>query len=229
MSVFSDEVLSCDSLKLEFERLEAMCLGREGPVSGWAKVDKMMTCVRGRRDYYRFLARSIKSGIVTGVFSTVMGKDLLVGGRGKIGIWETLCWRYSYMRELVTKCIEKPESQQKARSLVLDPERHDETYAGSCVWMAAEKKSVQLVLDLMHEIQGGEFDASLRGLAKNQSGASVSEMLSYGSFADVIAKVEEQRTKDYPPTSLNVLSLLTEGETRSGAGPSGVSLEPTSE
>lgn len=47
MSVFSDEVLSCDSLKLEFERLEAMCLGKEGPVSGWAKVDKMMTCVRG--------------------------------------------------------------------------------------------------------------------------------------------------------------------------------------
>lgn len=54
-------------------------------------------------------------------------------------------------------------------------------------------------------------------------------MLSYGSFADVIAKVEEQKTKDYPPTSLNVLSLLTEGETSSGAGPSGVSLEPTSE
>ena len=82
-----------------------------------------------------------------------MSKDILVDGRGKVGIWETLCWRYSYMKELILKCIEQAESQQKARITVLDPEKHDETYAGSCVWMSAEKKSVQMVLDLMHEIQ----------------------------------------------------------------------------
>ena len=57
------------------------------------------------------------------------------------------------MKELILKCIEQAESQQKARITVLDPEKHDETYAGSCVWMSAEKKSVQMVLDLMHEIQ----------------------------------------------------------------------------
>ncbi|CAE7467623.1 unnamed protein product [Symbiodinium sp. CCMP2592] len=228
MSVFADEVLSCDSLKLEFERVEAMCLGKEGPVSGWAKVDKMMTCVRGRRDYYRFIVRSIRSGILKGHFSTVMGKDILVGGRGKVGLWETLCWRYSYMKELILKCIAAPESQQQARSAVLDPEKHDETYAGSCVWMAAEKKSVQMVLDLMHEIQGGEFDASLRGLAKNQPGASVTDMLSYGSFADVMTKIEEQKNKDFPPTALNILSLFT-SDGGDGGAESSANLQPMSE
>ena len=74
-------------------------------------------------------------------------------------------------------------------------------------------------------MQGGEFDASLRGLAKNQSGASVSEMLSYGSFADVIG---EQKSKDFPATALNVLSLFSEGEASGAAGPSGA-LQPTSE
>ena len=77
-------------------------------------------------------------------------------------------------------------------------------------------------------LQGGEFDASLRGLAKNQSGASVSEMLSYGSFADVIGKIEEQKSKDFPATALNVLSLFSEGEASGAAGPSGA-LQPTSE
>ena len=162
--------------------------------------------------------------------------------------------RYTYSKDLIVKYC--GNCQQKVREAVLDPIDHDNCYKQSCVWMQAEVKTVQLVLDLLREIhatwpstkacsfewqnplngktpsapgsgvpqaQEGNYDNSLRGLAKNCPSGTVEEMLTYGSFADGVLKISERKLIDFPTHVLSatefVLGLPGRDKGQNGAEP----------
>ena len=100
--------------------------------------------LRARRDYYRFLLRSLEVGLENESFEKTMGKEFVAGGKGKVGLFEVLCWRFTILKEVMTYC----ESEPSVREKMLDPKDHQRTHThiNGMVWTGALKKKLPVGL-----------------------------------------------------------------------------------
>ncbi|CAE7232715.1 unnamed protein product [Symbiodinium sp. KB8] len=228
METFGEEILNSEALLYEFRQLEGLCVSYDGPLTGWSKVEKLTGCVKShlkkrsivstldqRQDYYRFIFRSLMAALSSSDDRS-MSKEYVGGGRGKIGLFETYCFRYTVLKELLAFVAKwDAAAADRVRAKLLSPDHAK----SKMTWVVgAEKKSVQQLADIL---QAGEYDATMRGAAKNCASSASDELIVYGSLQDPVGKMKDQLKMDFPPSGAmeSLQQLLSEDGQNDGDGP----------
>ena len=116
---FATEIMGDEQLRKDFERLETLVDGFKGPVHGAPKVQRLMACVEGhikrrsppdnnvskRREFYKFVLRSLYDGIKYHNLEGEMSQDTVGGkaSRGIIAFFSVCCWRLTTAAYIATK------------------------------------------------------------------------------------------------------------------------------
>jgi len=154
MEIFGEEILGTESLLYEFRQLEGLCLSYDGPLSGWSKVERLTGGVKShlkkrsivatleqRQDYYRFIFRSLMASLSNNDDRS-MSKEFVGGGKGKVGLFETYCFRYTVLKELLAMVAKWDVSAaDRVRNKMLSPE----VAKSKMTWVSCQH-SVQLAI-----------------------------------------------------------------------------------